>query len=429
MRPEIVKRAKKFIALTSVLLVLLPALLAADNSTQHTDFISTLSTYKGKEFRRILKRELREYVRLYPDAANVAQKHLELAALFDKDKDTDASFFTYMEIAYLYPDSKARATALEHLRSIMVKEKAYSRLQDQIEPMLTAKVEGLSREMACHAFLRDMVGLRLDRQRDLLLQATTRFMQDYPSSADNDHVLYWHAGLLADSGEPRQALAEYLKLTYLHDSSVLVTSSKLAIASLFAEKLKDYPKATATLEEFLVEYPDDPQAAVAQFDMARIQERRQKKYVEALTSYTEVAKKYPSSPEAVPALFEAARMYEDRFKEYEQSIRIYTQIVRDFPQDIKAPAAMAEAARIYEKRLKDYSNAASVYYKVYGLYPQDPLAPQALYKAADLAENKLKDNAMAAEYYRALVQQYPSHKLAGKADKRLGKLSEDVAAK
>ncbi len=406
------------------LVLVVTAVAGADNSSKNTDYLTALEVFKHKEFRAVFARELDNYIWLYPDAANLDEIHLKLATIYQEDKRVDDAFFTQMQILYLYPTSTAAVTALDRVKLTFAAHKKYGRMRTRIEPILTPNVQGLSREMAFNAFLRDMVALQFEVIRNQLVSSCRQYLRAYPNSTLADEVLFWHAELLAEGDKPREALAEYLKLTYLHGSSLYVTSSKLKMAELFTSKLDEHQKAILTFEEFLLEFPDDPQAGQAQYRIGQILEKRKKRYLEALNSYTAVAERYPKSVEAVPALFDAARLYEDKFQEYDQAIRIYTEVVRDFPEDMKAPYAMAEAARIYEKELNDYYNAANVYYKVFGLYPESKIAPRSLFSAAQITEKRLNDSTKAIDYYRLIVDKYPDHKLAKKADKRVVKLSK-----
>lgn len=400
----------------------------ADDQQKYADYISALDNLDKVAFDNLLIREITDYLHRFPDAPDADQMHFKLATIYHDRKDELDSFFANMEVIYLYPGSPVIAPAQDRVRSLLVKEKKFKALKDQADALVHPTVNDTSKQAAYYTLLQDMVDLRFKEIRKQLLRGTAWYLRNYPDSERADAVLFWRAELLAQGNKPKPALSEYLKLTYVYDTSLYVTASKLKMADLFAQKLKDPQKAILTLEEFLLEFPDDPQAAQAQFQIARINEKKNKKYLEAINGYTAVAQRYPQSTEAVPAMFEAARLYEARFKEYDQAIRIYTEIVRDFPNDIKAPHAYAEAARIYEKRLKDYFNAASVYFKVYGNYPESSIAAEALYAAAEINEKQLNDYDKALMYYRFLVDKYPNHKLAEKAARRIEKVSKKQMA-
>jgi len=416
--------AGKIRTFVTLFLVLAATLANADDQPKYSDYIATLDNLDNEAFDDILIQEISDYLHRFPDAPDVDQMHFKIATIYHDHNDRLASFFASMEVIYLYPESPVVAPAQDRVRSLLVKEKKFKPLKDQADALIHPTLNDTSREASYYTFLQDMVDLRFDKIREQLLRGTQRYLRNYPDSERADAVLFWRAELLAQSKKPKQALSEYLKLTYVHSSSLYVTASKLKMADLFSQKLKDPKKAILTLEEFLLEFPDDPQASLAQLRIAKINEKKNKKYLEAINGYTAVAAHYPQSADAVPALFDAARLYEDKFKEYDQAIRVYTEIVRDFPNDIKAPHAYAEAARIYEKRLKDYFNAASVYFKVYGNYPESGIAPECLFAAAEINEKKLQDFDKALMYYRFVADNYPNHKLANKATKRIDKVSK-----
>ncbi|MFQ5604329.1 MAG: tol-pal system YbgF family protein [bacterium] len=398
--------------------------LFGQKETEYSDYIQALEGFKKKEFTKVRIHELTQYLQRFPEAANLDEMHFKLATIYhDTDKKVE-SFFTHLEIIYLYANSAHVATAKDRLRSLLMQDKKFKDLKESVEPLINPTLTETNKEGLFYAFIRDMYNYHFQPAASLLVTACDRFLSQFPASDKSEEVLFWKADLLLQNEQHHLALSEYLKLTYLYKSSLYVIASKLKIAEIFTDRLKMHQNAILTLEEFLLEFPDDPQAAEAQFRMARLIEQKKKKYIEAINVYTAIAKKYPKSVQAVPALFEAARLYEDKFKEYEQAIRVYNEVVRDFKEDDKAPYALTEAARIYEDKLKDPFNASSVYFKVYGLYPASKIAPESLYAAAEINEKKLKNYDRAIMYYRLVVDKYPNEKIAEKASKKLQKLVE-----
>ncbi len=397
------------------------------SNQKYSDFIAALGGLENSKFRDLIIEEARHYLRRYQNAADVDKVHLRIANLHDEAGDRFDAFFTYMEIIYLYPKSEVTTVARDRVRTLLVQEKKFYPIASGIDKLLHPATLDSTREASSFAFLRDMNALRFERINKQLLDGMQLFLTTFPHSVHTDAILFWRGELLISTRQPYAALSAFLKLTYVHDKSLYVTASKLKIAELFTHPLKDHQRAMLALEEFLLEYPEDPQAPTAQKQIAIINEKYKKKYLEAINAYTAVAQRYPKSVEAVPAMFDAARLYEDKFKEYDQAIRMYTEIVRDFGTDMKAPYALAEAARIYEKKLKDFFNAANVYHKVYGHYPESGIAAQSLFAAAELNEKKLRDFDKAIDYYRIVIDKYSDSKLAEKAGKRISKLSKDVA--
>lgn len=399
---------------------------ASDNQADYAAYIASLENLPAKDFSDILITELNEYIRRFPDAANLDDMHFKMASIFSDNKKPLESFFTHLQFVYFYPNSKHLSVVKDRLRTLLIQDSKFKDVKDKVETILNPKILEDTREARHFTFLRDARDYNLPAMAKLLIHSCEEFVREFPKSPKAEETLFWKAELLAKDQQYERALAEYLKVTYLHKQGLLVTASKLRMAELFTERLKMHQNAILTLEEFLLEFPDDPQAPYAQMRMAKILEQEKKTYLEAINAYTAVAKRYPTSVEAVPALFEAARLYEEKFKEYDQAIRVYTEIVRDFPKDLKAPYALAEAARIYEKRLNDDFNAASVYYKVYGLYPESQIAAASLYAAAEIHEKRLKDLQKAMEYYRLVVDKYPNDTLASKASGRIEKLSKEI---
>jgi len=409
-----------------VSLILVSQAIANDEQTRFADYVAALENLKKKEFNEIIIDEVYNYLYQFPQATNRDTMHFKIANIFVQRGREVRSFFTLMQMLYYYPDSPLLSEVKSKLQTLIAEEGKFRGLREKTDSLLQPGAEKSSNEGAHFAFIRDMFLLNFGPVRELLIESCNRFLQNYAQSHDAEAVLFWKAELLTRDDEPEQALSQYMKLTYLYDASPYVTASKLKMAEIFTDELDLHQKAIYTLEEFILEHPDDPQAPQAQFRIGKIIEEEKDTYLEAINAYTAVAKRYPESLEAVPALFAAAKLYEDKFKEYDQAIRIYTEIVRDFPDDLKAPYAYVEAARIYEKRLDDYLNAANVYFKVYGHYPESSIAPECLYAAAEINEKKLKEIEKAMTYYNFLVEHYPEHKLADDARDKVADLTEEL---
>ena len=397
----------------------------ANDSAKYSEYIKALEDVNNDNLKKLIIGELTEYVYKFQDSDDIDKMHFKIATIYHDDGDEVKSFFENIQILYLYPESEFVQVSKDRLRSILMQDKKFKSISSSTDKLLNPVILDSTREARHFAFLQDMHDLRFKPIRSLLLQAYNLFLSHFASYEKADAVLFWRAELLDADNETYDALADYLKLTYLHRSSLYVSASQLKLAHIFTEKLKDHERAITTLNNFLLEFPEDPQAAQAQMQIAKIYQKQRKQYLEAIDEYKKVAEKYPNSLEAVPALFEAAHLYRDKFDEYDKAIKVYTRIVQDFPKDLKAPYAFVEAARIYEKKLKDFGNAASVYFKVYGNYPESVIAAQSLFAAAELNEQKVGDVDRAKTYYRFVVDKYPKNKLAEKAAKRLEKLSRN----
>ena len=418
---------KPIVALFCLLVMGCTAVIFADEQSQYTDYIVSLETLEQKEFTAILLAAIDHYLEKFPEANNLDKIHMKKATIFLDQKEEIEAFFTHMEIIYMYPQSEVATVARDRMKTLIAKDGKFKSLRGKADSIVNPVTAGGNAEESYYKFIQDMVALQFDRIYTKTVAACDIFLSRHPNSIKAHEVLYWKAQILERDERYHDALAAYLKLTHIFNQSLYVTACKLKMAELFNAELKMHQKAILMLEEFLLEYPSDPQAPQAQFQMAQIIEKRKKQYLEAINVYNAVATKYPKSVEAVPALFESARLYEDRFKEYDQAIRIYSEVVRDFPDDIKSPYALTESARIYEKRLKDPLNAAQVYYRVYEIYPESSIAAESLYKSAELMEKRVKDLEKARNYYQTVVDKYGADDLAGKAAKRIEKIDKEIS--
>lgn len=401
-------------------------LLGDDKKKDFIFYINALEKIKDKKFQVVLIHQIHEYLDTFPEARGNDEMEFKLAKLYELENDLTAEFYTLLKIIYLYPNSQYYTQAKDKLRTLTIKEKQFSPFKENVEKLLAPAIPDTSRETALFTFITDMVTYNFNPFNPFLLRTCNRFLRNYPESVHNAKVQFWKAELLYRDKKYREALAEYMKVNYLYDGSIYVAPSKLRIADIFTEELNLHQKAILTLEEFLVEFPEDPQAAFAQMRTAQILEKKLKKPLDALNTYLAVAEKYPKSLEAVPSLFEAARIYEKKFKEYEKAVEVYLKVVNDFSTDLKAPFALAEAGRIYEDQLKNYSKAAEIYEQIFEKYPKSDLAARYLYKAAEIYEKKLSKLEQALTLYRKVVDNYSNSDIAKKASKKIEKLSEKM---
>lgn len=397
----------------------------ADDASDYSEFLAALDKLDNKKFRPLLIEELHQYLRRFQDTAGLDEIHFKLATEYDKHNKKPESFVTNLEVVYLYPDSGHFSTAQDRVRNLLIQEKKFRPLKDKMAEIVNPVPSDSTREAAHYSLIKKLYYYNFDFVSGALVSSCVRFMQHFPNSADLDEVNFWKAELLARDDQHVAALTEYLKMTYLYKGSVHVSASKLKIADLQTKKFKMHREAIATLDAFIEEFPDDPQAAFALVRKAEITTKKIKQHNQAILAYLDVPKNYPKSLEAVPALFAAAQLYESKIKDYNQAIQIYATVVADFKDDIKAPYALTESARIYEDRLKDYANAATVYEKVYQLFPDSDIAAESLYAAAEINEKKIKNSEAALTHYRTIVDKYPTTDIAEKANKRIAKLSRN----
>ncbi len=410
--------------LSCLTLLFCAAGLWADDAEKYADYIKALEEINDKDLKNILIEEGTAFIYRFPAADQAEEIHFKIATIYHDSGEDVKSFFSHMQMLYLYPESSSTQVAKDRMRSLLLQSKKLKPISGKIEELLNPTLPDSTHEDAHFAFIQKMHDLRFEPVRSLLIQACSAFLQNFPAYQHSDAVLFWRGELQGEEGAERAAMADFLKLSHLHGSSLYVSAGQIKLARLMTETLKLHDLAIQTLNDFLLEFPEDPQAPQAQYQIAEIHEKKRKQHMEAIESYKAVAEKYPASLEAVPALFDAARLYEDRFDEHDKAIQTYLRVVQDFPRDIKAPYAFAEAARIYEDRLKDYANAASVYFKIYGNYPESSIAAQSLFAAAELNEEKVHDPDKAITYYRFVVDKYPNDKVAEKAAKRLEKLTK-----
>src|SRR3972149_1612452 len=77
--------------------------LQANDQVKYADFISALENLSDQELREIIVKEANEYLHRFPKAPNLHEMHFKIATIFHDEQDNLKSFYTNMEIIYLYP--------------------------------------------------------------------------------------------------------------------------------------------------------------------------------------------------------------------------------------------------------------------------------------------------------------------------------------
>ena len=189
------------------------------------------------------------------------------------------------------------------------------------------------------------------------IDADRAFLEKFPqheqAPAAQDRIARAHLQL----GEFDKAIAEWQVLLGRWPNHALWAQAQRNVAAASFAKgraafdEKKYADARTALEAFLVAFPVDPQAPVAQRLLGEIhaQERR---HAEAVEAWRLVASKYPESPEAPAAQLRIAATYEGPLADLDRALEAYEEIVKRWPGSPQAGEARTVLAQMKGKNLE-----------------------------------------------------------------------------
>ena len=271
------------------------------------------------------------------------------------------------------------------------------------------------------------------------------------------------------AGKYEEAIAEYEAFIRLFPESDTCPSMRLAVAAVYATKLKspqkalehylacvkEYPefdgsagalkaasdlheqlgaprKARALRDRLLKKFPRSAEAAALDENPASTQKRSEaaKLYAEALANeasqlqpaieaYERVVTDFPQTSRAVAALTRVITLHQTRTKDQAREIDTRNRQVAMFADDDRAPGwLLALAAR--HTALKQPEKAVAVYRKLVHDYPESDHCPVAQYTLAGIYYQTIFDQQKAVEEYRKVVENYPHHAHAPTAQYQIG---------
>ena len=176
-----------------VLLIITPVFSAQDGQSDYTSYIGALEDLKNKDFSNIIVKELNEYLRRFPTAGNLDDIHFKIATVYADRKDEVRTFFTNLEIIYLYPNSRHILVIKDRTRALLLQEKKFKSLRNKVETVLNPATRDSTKESAYFAFIGDMVSYNLKSTRKLTIAACDNFLQTNSESPRADAVLFWKA--------------------------------------------------------------------------------------------------------------------------------------------------------------------------------------------------------------------------------------------
>jgi TolA-binding protein len=377
-------------------------------------FLKAASAEQDKDITRIVMTQLSGWLSSGPLDSTAAEAQLLKAELRLRLKDHREAVVDLLKQLQLYPGSEAAKKAAP-----MLEELVNDRADKKLRPLLLelAKPFGKpAKEDRMATLLGRLAAGAWSDYYDPLVEEFRLFFERFPSYPGRDSLQRALADMHANKREYVASRVAYEKLISMHPSTPLMASSRLALAGVLADDLKEHDKAIEVFLDITNSFPGTEEAWSAFSRLPGLAEK-QKKYELAVETYERIISLYPEKPEAYEAYRSAARVLRERMKKPAEAVAVLTRLADKYGGE-KGHGALFLAAEITRKDIKDAPAEAALYDKIVAEYEKDGQAPAAMYAAGEAWE-KAGNYDMARQYYMKLSEKYRDDKFAAKAQKRL----------
>ncbi len=377
-------------------------------------FLKQASAEQDRDISRIVMTQISGWLDSGPLDSTAAEAQLLKAEMRVRLKDYAGAVVDLLKQLQLYPGSEAAQRAEKMLEGLL-KERA----DKKVRPLLLELAKPFNRtgkeDRLAELLERLSEGAREDYYEPLV-EEFRLFFERFPSYPRRDALQRALADMQAAKKEHVSARVAYEKLISMHPSTPLMAGSKLALAGLLTDSLKEHDRAISVYLDIAASFPGTPEAWEAYARLPVLAEK-QKKYELAVETYEKVIALYPGKPEAYEAHTSAARVLRERLKKPAEAVAVLVRLADKYGGE-KGHAALFLAAEITRKDVKDAAAESALYDKIIAEYEKDGQAPAALYAAGEAWE-KAKNYDMARQYYLKLSEKYRDDKFAARAQKRL----------
>lgn len=377
-------------------------------------FLKASSAEQDKDITRIVMTQISGWLASGPLDATAAEAQLLKAEMRLRLKDYREAVVDLLKQLQLYPGSKAAGKAAPMLEEL-VNDKADKKLRPVLLE-LAKPFNKPAKEDRLAALLERLSAEAWDDHYAPLVEEFRLFFERFPSYPGRDSLQRALAAMHANKKEYVSSRVAYEKLISMHPSTPLMAASKLALAGLLTDNLREHDKAIEVYLDVTNSFPGTDEAW-ASFSRLPDLAEKQKKYQLAVDTHERIIALYPDRPEAYDAYRAAARVLRERMDKPAEAVAVLVRLADKYGGE-KAHEALFLAAEITRKDIKDAPAEAALYDKIVAEYEKDGQAPRAMYAAGETWE-KAKNYDMARQYYMKLSEKYRDDKFASKAQKRL----------
>lgn len=386
------------------------------------DFLKTVMQDKKEDVLELALPQLEDWLARNPEHFKAEEAQFLKAGLHFKLGDYKFALVDLLKYFQAYPQGSSLEDAKKLFIEIVV-TKADKKLRPALDeaalpPAPASSAADVNVASLLETFSASQAG---EGYYEPLAVEFRAFLNRFPDYSKNDSLRLALADLHVKKGKYLAARLECEKIIQLYPSSALLARTKMALAALLADNLKDYDRAIEAYRDIAASFPGSDEAWTAYGRLPALAEK-QKKYELAVEIYEKIIELYPDKPEALNSYRSGARVLREDLKKFPEAVAVLNRLADKYKgESVKCIDALLLAAEIYRKDLKDAEGEVKMYDRIAAEYEADPQAPKALYAAGDVY-SKAKDGEKAREYYQKILEKYPDNPLSKKAEGRVASI-------
>ncbi len=244
------------------------------------------------------------------------------------------------------------------------------------------------------------------------IESWEKILEDYPTSSIAPNAAY-EIGMTYFQALKYDMAAPYFKIVIdEYPNSSMIRQAMLTLGNNYYNA-QDYRKAIDAFSKFISVYPNDSLAEEAKQSLSSAYYMAGQENPEMLNNFI---KQFPSDPKAALALFNVAvHHYEEGNQN--KALETFRKVVIDFPETEYAEDAQANVIKIFDE-MKDYENLVSESNLFLEYFPESEKAPLALFYSGS-GYFYLGDYGKAIESFKKIIDEHPTSEYVATAKHNL----------
>lgn len=231
---------------------------------------------------------------------------------------------------------------------------------------------------------------------------------------DLDALTSWKAITHKKRGNYDQALYYFKTIPTLFPESRFIPGSLLNIADIYNRYKNKKELASEYLFNLINQYPNLPESADAQFQLAQLFETHYKDLNEAFANYKILIHSFPDSKNYLPALLKISEIAE-HLNNFEDVIEYNRLIIENSLNEKEVVGAFTKIASTQLEFLNQPLLAAQTYRSLVNVYPNNPRAAEYLLKSAKIYGKYPDQKEKSKKLLKIIIEQYRDTEIAEEA--------------
>jgi len=379
-------------------------------STKSAGMFSFLSS--SSAINETLLKDINLFLHVYNDLPMAAEALFLKGRVQRKLKMEEAAAISWLQVLYEFPKSDMVFNAEQRL--LLLLEKDWDDYTEQVRAIM-GQVNTGDRPSRLIALINQLFAIEDKDVAFALEKLQINFLQRYPQHLHIDEIEVLLAHNLG-STDAKSGIFAFEKVLALYPYSAYLAESRLAIADLQRNRLKEYENAVSSYKALIEKHPTHHLTKNAYINLAATLEEDLRSYHEAIVVLQAIVELYPDDKVTLKALQSMAKLQDKEEDKPRQAVATLRKLATMFDGN-DAIEALQNAMHIADRSLKDPMLLLEVQEQLVRDFPDNPVAPETLFDMAKMLEESDKTKSKAL--YRQFLQQYPQHQLASDARERL----------